>query len=71
MQWLSAITMHAQNIIKIMPLQVDMAYIPFVERANIFLSQVWKYEITKGRPKLASWIKVSRRYVEVKRPYFS
>ncbi|KAG8647342.1 hypothetical protein MANES_09G071119v8 [Manihot esculenta] len=50
---------------------VDMAYIPFVERANIFLSQVWKYEITKGRPKLASWIKVSRRYVEVKRPYFS
>ncbi|KDP29051.1 hypothetical protein JCGZ_16440 [Jatropha curcas] len=35
---------------------VDIAYRPFVERAHIFLSQVWKYETTKGKPKLAGWI---------------
>ncbi|GAY60763.1 hypothetical protein CUMW_204580 [Citrus unshiu] len=35
---------------------VDIAYIPFVERAQIFLSEVIKYDITAGRPKLAAWI---------------
>ncbi|CBI32630.3 unnamed protein product, partial [Vitis vinifera] len=35
---------------------VDIAYIPFVERFQIFLSEVWKYDITVGRPKLAAWI---------------
>ncbi|KAK9291055.1 hypothetical protein L1049_009240 [Liquidambar formosana] len=35
---------------------VDIAYIPFVERFQIFLLDVWKYDITSGRPKLAAWI---------------
>ncbi|KAK3445314.1 hypothetical protein EUGRSUZ_A01203, partial [Eucalyptus grandis] len=35
---------------------VDIAYIPFVERFQIFLSEVWKDVITAGRPKLAAWI---------------
>ncbi|KAJ9184214.1 hypothetical protein P3X46_003962 [Hevea brasiliensis] len=35
---------------------VDIAYIPFVERFQIFLSEVFKYDITAGRPKLAAWI---------------
>ena len=38
--------------------QVDIAYIPFVERFCIFLSEVFKYDITAGRPKLAAWIEV-------------
>ncbi|XP_021622027.1 glutathione S-transferase L3 isoform X2 [Manihot esculenta] len=35
---------------------VDIAYIPFVERFQIFLSEVFKYDTTAGRPKLAAWI---------------
>ncbi|KAJ6330909.1 hypothetical protein OIU76_009493, partial [Salix suchowensis] len=35
---------------------VDIAYIPFVERFSIFLPEVFKYDITAGRPKLAAWI---------------
>ncbi|XP_048127849.1 glutathione S-transferase L3-like isoform X2 [Rhodamnia argentea] len=35
---------------------VDIAYIPFVERFQVYLSEVWKYDITAGRPKLAAWI---------------
>ncbi|XVF55392.1 hypothetical protein PTKIN_Ptkin06aG0032900 [Pterospermum kingtungense] len=35
---------------------VDIAYIPFVERFQIYLSEVFKYDITAGRPKLAAWI---------------
>ncbi|KAF2289993.1 hypothetical protein GH714_039442 [Hevea brasiliensis] len=35
---------------------VDIAYIPFVERFHVFLSEVFKYDITAGRPKLAAWI---------------
>ena len=35
---------------------VDVIYIPFVERTQIFLSEVFKYDITAGRPKLATWI---------------
>ncbi|XP_004302827.1 PREDICTED: glutathione S-transferase L3-like isoform X1 [Fragaria vesca subsp. vesca] len=34
----------------------DIAYIPFVERFQSFLSAVWKYDITAGRPKLAAWL---------------
>ncbi|XVF76541.1 hypothetical protein PTKIN_Ptkin13bG0273900 [Pterospermum kingtungense] len=34
----------------------DITYIPFVERFQIFLSEVFKYDITAGRPKLAAWI---------------
>ncbi|GKV05715.1 hypothetical protein SLEP1_g17691 [Rubroshorea leprosula] len=35
---------------------VDIAYITFVERFQIFLSEVFKIDITAGRPKLAVWI---------------
>ncbi|XWS43657.1 hypothetical protein CRYUN_Cryun16bG0122000 [Craigia yunnanensis] len=34
----------------------DIAYIPFVERFQIFLSEVFKYDILAGRPNLAAWI---------------
>ncbi|KAI3473240.1 hypothetical protein Pfo_030532 [Paulownia fortunei] len=36
--------------------QVDAAYAPFVERFQIFFQEEWKYDITSGRPKLATWI---------------
>ncbi|KAJ4753967.1 Glutathione S-transferase [Rhynchospora pubera] len=36
---------------------VDIAYVPFVERLHLFLSDLKKYDITKGRPKLTSYIK--------------
>ncbi|KAL2227795.1 UNVERIFIED_CONTAM: Glutathione S-transferase L1 [Sesamum indicum] len=35
---------------------VDVAYIPFVERFQAFLSEVKNYDITRGRPRLAVWI---------------
>ncbi|KAG5253147.1 In2-1 family protein [Salix suchowensis] len=35
---------------------VDIAYITFVERFYIFLSEVFKHDITAGRPKLTAWI---------------
>ncbi|KAI4349224.1 hypothetical protein L6164_009842 [Bauhinia variegata] len=35
---------------------VDVAYIPFVERFQVVFSEVFKHDITKGRPKLAAWI---------------
>lgn len=35
---------------------VDIAYIPFVERFHIVFSEVFKHDITEGRPKLAAWI---------------
>ncbi|CAI0388915.1 unnamed protein product, partial [Linum tenue] len=41
---------------EVVSLQVDIAYIPFVERFQIFLSEVFKYDITEGRQKLAAWI---------------
>ncbi|CAI0471625.1 unnamed protein product [Linum tenue] len=37
---------------------VDIAYIPFIERFQVFLSEVLKYDITEGRPKLAALIEV-------------
>ena len=36
--------------------QVDAIYAPFIERLQVFLHDVWKYDITSGRPKLAKWI---------------
>ncbi|XP_016542452.2 glutathione S-transferase L3 isoform X2 [Capsicum annuum] len=36
--------------------QVDIAYAPFIERFQIFLQEVFNYDITSGRPKLAKWI---------------
>ncbi|PON91521.1 S-crystallin [Trema orientale] len=35
---------------------VDIAYVPFIERFQPFLSEVVKYDITAGRPKLKAWI---------------
>lgn len=35
---------------------VDIAYVPFIERFQIFLQDVWKYDLTEDRPKLAKWI---------------
>ncbi|KAK4749348.1 hypothetical protein SAY87_026797 [Trapa incisa] len=34
---------------------IDIAYIPFVERFQIFLSKHFNYDILAGRPKLAAW----------------
>jgi glutathione S-transferase len=45
--------------VKLYELQVDIAYIPFVERFQDFLSAELNYDITAGRPKLARWIEVS------------
>ncbi|XP_058004027.1 glutathione S-transferase L3-like, partial [Hevea brasiliensis] len=35
---------------------VDIAYILFVERFHVFLSEAFKYDIIAGKPKLAAWI---------------
>ncbi|XP_077213594.1 glutathione S-transferase L3-like isoform X2 [Tasmannia lanceolata] len=35
---------------------VDIAYAPFIERAQLFFSDVKKHDITAGRPKFATWI---------------
>ncbi|XP_062092804.1 protein IN2-1 homolog B-like isoform X2 [Humulus lupulus] len=35
---------------------VDIAYVPFIERFQPFLSEVMKYDITAGRPNLKIWI---------------
>ncbi|CAI9091021.1 OLC1v1025938C1 [Oldenlandia corymbosa var. corymbosa] len=46
---------------------VDIAYIPFIERYQVYLSQVKKYDIAEGRPKLAAWIEVHfQNYAHVK-----
>ncbi|CAA0830481.1 Glutathione S-transferase L1 [Striga hermonthica] len=36
--------------------QVDAAYVPFIERFQIFLQEEFSYEITSGRPKLAAYL---------------
>ncbi|XP_060201660.1 glutathione S-transferase L3-like isoform X1 [Lycium barbarum] len=36
--------------------QVGIAYVPFIERFQIFLKEVFNYDITSGRPKLAKLI---------------
>ncbi|XAR60506.1 Glutathione transferase [Bertholletia excelsa] len=35
---------------------VDIAYVPFIERFHPLLLDLKKYDITKGRPMLTSWI---------------
>ncbi|GJY15531.1 glutathione S-transferase L3-like protein isoform X1 [Tanacetum coccineum] len=48
---------------------MDFAYIPFVERFQIFLQEVFEYDISSGRPKLATWIEELNKidtYVETK-----
>ncbi|KAI3706629.1 hypothetical protein L6452_24504 [Arctium lappa] len=35
---------------------VDIFYIPFVERVDVFLKEAFKYDITSGRPKVAAWL---------------
>nr|POE59860.1 glutathione s-transferase l1 [Quercus suber] len=44
---------------------VDIAYIPFVEKFQAFLSGVWNYDITAGRPKLTKWIEVNYNTYDV------
>ncbi|KAK4272915.1 hypothetical protein QN277_021406 [Acacia crassicarpa] len=36
---------------------VDVAYAPFIERFQISFSEIFKHDITAGRPRLAAWIK--------------
>ncbi len=38
--------------------QVDIAYVPFIERLEIAFSGLKNYDITAGRPNLAKWLKV-------------
>ncbi|XP_051132326.1 glutathione S-transferase L3 [Andrographis paniculata] len=35
--------------------QVEAVYAPFVERFQIWIQAQWGYDITSGRPKLATW----------------
>ncbi|KFK24727.1 hypothetical protein AALP_AA8G016700 [Arabis alpina] len=42
---------------------VDIAYIPFIQRFQVFLEEVFKYDIIAGRPKLASWIEEMNKMV--------
>ncbi|XP_058215744.1 glutathione S-transferase L3-like isoform X2 [Rhododendron vialii] len=35
---------------------VDIAYGPFIGNFQIIFQDVWKYDITAGRPKLGAWI---------------
>ena len=37
---------------------MDVAYGPFIERFQIVFSEVYKNDITNGRPKLAAYIEV-------------
>ena len=37
---------------------MDIAFITFVERFQIVFSEIYKHDITAGRPKLAAWIEV-------------
>jgi glutathione S-transferase len=36
--------------------QVDIAYVPFIERFQIFFSGIKNYDITKGRPNIQKFI---------------
>ncbi|GJY44117.1 glutathione S-transferase L3-like protein [Tanacetum coccineum] len=48
---------------------VDFACVPFVERFQLFLQEVYKYDICTGMPKLATWIEELNKidaYVETK-----
>ncbi|KAI8556444.1 hypothetical protein RHMOL_Rhmol05G0253800 [Rhododendron molle] len=35
---------------------VDIAYAPFIATFQLIFQDVWKYDITAGRPKLGAWI---------------
>jgi glutathione S-transferase len=37
---------------------VDIAYVPFIERFQIFFSGIKNYDITKGRPNIQKFIEV-------------
>jgi hypothetical protein len=39
--------------------QVDIAYVPFIERFQIFFSGIKNYDITKDRPNIQKFIEVS------------
>ncbi|GMI71360.1 glutathione transferase lambda 1 [Hibiscus trionum] len=39
----------------------DITFIPLVERFQIYLSKVFKYDITAGRPKVAAWIEAMNK----------
>lgn len=41
-----------------MNVQVDVAYVPFIERFQLILRDVMNMDITSGRPNLALWIQV-------------
>ncbi|XP_071726446.1 glutathione S-transferase L1-like [Rutidosis leptorrhynchoides] len=43
---------------------VDFAFIPFIERFQLFLQDVFKFDITSGRPNLAKWIEELNKLVE-------
>lgn len=38
--------------------KVDIAYIPFIERFQTVLNELFKCDITAERPKLSAWIEV-------------
>lgn len=42
--------------------QVDIAYIPFIERFHLIFKDVMNVDITAGRPNLAYWLKVTPFY---------
>lgn len=37
---------------------MDAAFVPFIERFQIYLKEVFKYDIIPGRPRLAAYIEV-------------
>jgi hypothetical protein len=39
--------------------QVDVAYVPFIERFQILYSNIKNYDVTKGRPNLQKFIEVA------------
>jgi hypothetical protein len=50
----------------VISLQVDIAYVPFIERFQIFYSNIKNYDITKGRPNLQKFIEVIHRQRDIK-----
>ena len=51
---------------RVILLQVDIAYVPFIERIQIFYSNIKNYDITKGRPNLQKFIEVIHRQRDIK-----
>ena len=50
---------------------MDIAYVPFVERYQPFFSEVKKYDIRVGRPKLALWIEVRKQTLCVRGQFYA